>query len=189
MKQILTIAALCLAALTAHGQTVEVVGGSTTRIFLEKTQATDNSTTFAYMEATFGGGAYVQVFREQKWWDTPLYLHGEYRSTFDGAHTIIAGPSYSFFVPVGFFSLAPFYRYDIGPNKHAVQVSACYFLDWGWLELYGYNDAWYDGAVNFFGEERMHFRINEHFKIGAILDVTYFGEFAITPLLGVRYDF
>ena len=189
MKHILIIAAMCLAALTAKAQTIEVVGGSTTRIFLEKTLATDNATTFAYIEASFGGGAYAQVFQEYKWWETPLYLHGEYRTTFDGNHTIIAGPSYSFFVPTGFISLAPFYRYDIGINKHAVQLSACYLFDFGWLELYGYNDAWYNGEMNFFGEERIHLRLTDHIKIGALIDLAYFGEFTITPGFGLRFDF
>lgn len=189
MKRILTIAALCLAALTATAQTVEVVCGSTTRIFIEKTLVSDNATTFAYMEATFGGGGYAQFFQEGKWWETPIFLHGEYRTTFDGNHTIIAGPSYSFFLPHGVINLAPFYRYDIGINQHAVQLSASYSVDFGWLELYGYNDAWYNGQMNFYGEERIHFRLTDHFKIGAILDLSYFGGFAAVPAVGIRFDF
>ena len=57
------------------------------------------------------------------------------------------------------------------------------------MELYGYNHYWYNGAHCFFGEERIHFRITDHFKIGGIFDLTYFGQFAITPYLGLRFDF
>lgn len=189
MKRILIIAALCLAALTAHSQTIEVVSGSTTRIFLEKTNTTDNSTTFGYLEATFNAGAYLQVFHEQKFWDAPIFLHGEYQTTFDGNHTAIAGPAYSFYLPNGFISLGAFYRYDFGINTHAVQTSLSYFAAWKWLELYGYNHFWYNGAPSFFGEERLHIRLSEHFLVGAILDLTYFGEFAAVPLVGIRFDF
>jgi len=189
MKNILIIAVICLSALTARAQTIEVVCGSTPRIFLEKTLVSDNATTFGYMEAAFGGAAYAQFFQEYKWWSAPVYVHGEYRTTFDGNHTAMAGISYSFILPHGNISLAPLYRYDIGINKHAAQLGNAYFVDWGWLELYGYNDLWYNGAVNFYGEQRAHLRITEHYKIGAIVDISYFGEFAIVPSLGMRIDF
>lgn len=187
-KLFFAIAALCVAALTAYGQTAEVVSGSTTRIFLEKTHTTDNGTTFAYVEGTFGGGAYAQFFQEYKWWEVPLFVHGEYRTTFDGNHTAIVGPAYSFYLNNGFISLAPYYRYDLGLNTSSVQGSLTYLLDFGWLELYGYNDVWYDGAVNFYGEERLHLRLTDHIKIGLILDLSYFGEFKATPLIGLRFD-
>lgn len=189
MKRILIIAALCLAALTANGQTIEVLGGSTTRIFIEKTSTTDNSMTYGYIEGAFNNSAYAQFIHEQKFWKLPLYIHGEYRTTFNGAHTAIAGASYSFGLPCGFISVGEYYRFDFGANLHSAQSSVCYLADFGWLELYGYNDFWYDGAPNFFGEERAHIKITEHFKLGAVVDLAYFGSFTATPYIGIRYDF
>lgn len=177
------------AVLTAHGQTAEILVGEQQKIFLEKTSVADNSVTFGYLEATYGGGAMVKLFREQKFWDAPAYIHAEYQSTFDGSHTAIVGGAWSFGLPNGFISLCPLYRYDFGIDKSAVQLSNVYFASWKWCELYGYNHLWYNGQPCFFGEERFHIKIGEHFRIGAVLDLTYFGEFGATPYLGIRYDF
>ena len=189
MKKVIAIAALVLAASTLRAQTVEFVAGSSQRVFIEKTATTDNAVTFAYLEATYGGGAMLKVFHEQKFWQMPLYLHGEYQTTFDGIHVALAGLTWTFGLPNGFISFTPQYRYDVGANLHGAQFSNAYLAAWKWVELYGYNHFWYNGSPCFFGEERIHFRITDHFKIGGILDLTYFGQFGATPYLGVRFDF
>ena len=188
MKRLLIIAVLCLSALTAKAQTIEVVLGEQPRIFLEKTRVMDNSTTFAYLEAGYKGGAMVKLFHEQKFWDAPAYIHAEYQSSFNDSHTAIAGGSWSFGLPNGFISLSPLYRYDFGPNTHAIQLSDCYFANWKWCELYGYNHAWYNGGFCFFGEERFHVKITQNLMIGAILDITHFGVWDATISVGIRYD-
>lgn len=188
MKRFLIIAVLCLSALTAKAQTIEVVLGEQPRIFLEKTRVMDNSISFAYLEGGYNTGAMVKLFHEQKFWKTPAYIHVEYQSTFNGSHTAIAGGSYSFGLPNGYISLAPLYRYDFGINKHAVQLSNSYLANWKWCELYGYNHCWYNGGINFFGEERFHIKITEKLMIGAILNLTYFGKFDAMISCGIRYD-
>ena len=188
MKRFLIIAVLCLSALTAHSQTIEVVLGKQPRIFLEKTKVTENATTFAYLEGNFGGGAMVKVFHEQKWWKMPAYIHAEYQSTFNGSHTAIVGGTWSFGLPNGFISLSSLYRYDYGINAHAVQLSNAYLAAWKWCELYGYNHVWYNGALCYFGEERFHVNIYKGLKLGAILNLSYFGQFVPSVSLGIRYD-
>ena len=189
MKKTATIIALLLACIAGRAQTVELVVGQTQRFFLEKTDVTENATTFAYLEATYNGGSMIKLFREQKFWKMPLYFHGEYQSTFDGNHTAIAGATWSFGLKNGFISVSPLYHYDFGPNLHAAQLSMAYLAAWKWVELYGYNHFWYNGNPCFFGEERIHFRLTDHLKLGAIVDLTYFGKFAATPYLGIRFDF
>ena len=71
MKRFLIIAVLCLSALTAKAQTIEVVLGKQPRIFLEKTSVSKNATSFAYLEAGYKGGAMVKLFHEQKFWEAP----------------------------------------------------------------------------------------------------------------------
>lgn len=187
MKRILIIAVLCLSALTAaQAQTIEILAGKQQKVFMEKTSFTANSVTFGYLEATYGGGSMLKVFREQKFWDTPLYIHAEYQATFDGGHTLIGGLAYSFNTQHGSITLCPLYRYDGG---HAGQLSEVNFFDWGWCELYCYNHFWYGGAPCFFGEERFHVKVGDHLKVGAVVDLTYFGAFAATPFFGLRYDF
>lgn len=188
MNRILTIAVILLTALTAKAQTVEVLIGEQQKLFLEKTAFTQNSVTFAYLEATYNGGAMVKLFREQKFWEAPAYIHAEYQSTFDGSHTAILGGAYAFNLPHGSITLCPLARYDFGIDKWAAQASQVYFFDWKWFELYGYNHFWYNGSPCFFGEERAHLKLGEHLRLGLILDLTYFGEFHATPMFGIRWD-
>lgn len=189
MKKIIFVWAILLACFVCKGQTVEFVAGTTQRVFVEKTDATENATTFAYLEATYNGGALLKVFREQKYWKAPVFIHAEYQTTFNGNHTAIVGPSYTYGLPTGFLSFGVFYHYDTNPGEHAVQASFCYLWNWKRLELYGYNHFWQNSAPCFFGENRAHISITDHFKVGAILDLTYFGEFGAVPYLGIRYDF
>ncbi len=189
MKKFIFVLVLALASIVSSAQTVELVVGKTQRVFIEKTAASENATSFAYLEAGYNGGAMLKVFHEQKFWKAPLFLHGEYQTTFDGAHTAIAGLTWSFGLPNGFISFSPLYRYDFASRLHAIQFSNAYLAGWKWVELYGYNHFWYNGAPCFFGEERIHFRVTEHIKLGAIVDLTYFGQFAVMPYIGIRYDF
>ena len=73
MKQFLIITILCLSALTAKAQTIEVVLGKQPRVFLEKTRVMDNSVTFAYLEAGYKAGSMLKLFHEQKFWKAPVY--------------------------------------------------------------------------------------------------------------------
>ena len=188
MKRLLIAFIFTLAALSMKAQTVELLLGKQPRVFIEKTAVTQNSVSFAYLEASYNADAMLKLFHEHKWWELPAYIHAEYQTTFNGSHTAVIGGAYSFGLPNGFISLCPLYRYDFGINKHAAQLSNCYFAAWKWCELYGYNHVWYNGGVNFFGEERFHINITKHFKIGAILDITYFGAWGATISAGIRYD-
>ena len=178
MKRLLIASILTFASLSIKAQTVELVLGSKPRVLIEKTAVSANNISFAYLEGVYKGGAMLKLFHEQKWWKLPAYIHAEYQTTFNGSHTAIIGGSYSFGLPNGFISLCPLYRYDFSINKHAAQLSNCYLAAWKWCELYGYNHVWFNGGVNFFGEERFHITITKQFKIGAILDITHFAEWA-----------
>lgn len=188
MKKITLTFLLVLFAMISKAQDVELVINKQPRVFFEHTAVADNSTTFAYLEATYNGGSMMKLFHEQKFWDAPVFLHLEYQTTFS-SHTAIAGASYSFYLPNGFVSLAPLARYDWGINSFAIQLSNSYLFAWDRLELYGYNHAWHNGAFCFFGEERIHFKFSENYAIGLIVNISHFGGWSITPALGLRYRF
>lgn len=186
MKKLLL--ALCLLfCLGATAQTTaELLVGKQQKIFLERTFVTDNSCTFGYLEAAYNGGAMFKAFHEQKFWKAPVYGHVEYQTTFDGNHVALAGLGLYKFLDNGFLELCPMYRYDGQSNWN---LSFVYLLNWKYLELYGYNHLWGWDSVCFFGEERVHFKIGQHFRLGGAIDLAYFGEFTVTPMLGLRYDF
>ena len=188
MKRTIVILSLLLIGMISKAQDVELVINEQPRVFFEHTAIADNSTTFTYQEATYNVGSMLHLYHEQKFWDAPVFLHLEYQSTFN-THTAIAGASYSFYLPTGFVSIAPLSRYDWGINSFAVQLSNSYCFDWGVLQFYGYNHLWYNGAMCFFGEERMHIKLSKHYAAGLILDITHFGAWEVIPALGLRYSF
>ncbi len=172
--------------ITCNAQDIELIVTGQPKVFFESTKVKDNSTTFAYLEATYNGGAMMKLFHEQKFWKKPIFLHLEYQTTFTN-HTAIAGGSYSFFVKNGYISMGLFARYDWGINRFAAQISNSYLFSWKWGDFNGYNHLWYNGQWNFFGEERLNINLTPQIAISGILDISYFGEFNLIPCLGVRY--
>ena len=186
MKKIF-LALLLFFCIGATAQTTaELFIGKQQKIFLERTFVTDNSCTFGYLEATYGGGVMFKAFHEQKFWKAPIYGHVEYQTTFDGNHVYVAGVGLYKFLKNGFLELCPMYKYD---GKSNWNLSFIYLLNWKYIELYGYNHVWGQNKPCFFGEQRVHFKIGNHFRIGGALDISYFDKFSITPMFGLRYDF
>lgn len=187
MKKFIIISLGLMLGVMASAQTTAelLIGQHEKKIFLERTDVTDNSVTFGYLEATYHGGAMFKAFHEHKFWEIPIYGHVEYQTTFDGHHVYIAGGGFYKNLKNGFLELCPMYRYDGQSNW---QLSFVYMLNLEHFEIYGYNHLWGQNNVRFFGEERVHFKIGDHFRIGAAIDLAYFDKFTITPYLGIRYD-
>ena len=175
----------CIGA-TAQTTAEFYIGQQQKKVFLERTAVAENSVTFGYLEGVYHGGAMFKVFHEQKFWDRPIFIHAEYQTTFDGGNVYLAGAGLYLYVKNGFFEFCPMYRYD---GQSQWQASFVYLLNWKYIELYGYNHLWGRNNACFFGEERLHFKIGEHWRLGGAIDFSYFGKFACTPLLGIRYDF
>jgi len=187
MKKFLILCfGLMLGVMASAQTTAELyIGQHETKIFLERTAVSDNSVTFGYLEATYQGGAMFKAFHEQKFWKVPIYGHVEYQTTFDGNHVCLAGAGLYKYLGNGFLELCPMYRYDGQSNW---QLSFVYQFNWKYLELYGYNHVWGQNYACFFGEERLHFKLGDHFRIGVAVDLAYFDKFTVTPYLGIRYD-
>lgn len=147
-----------------------------------------------YMRKPFLGSSLRLISTEQRFTDLAIPVLKDCINTtsiqwiVQHGSTGIAGGAYSLGLPNGFISVCPLYRYDFGIDKHAIQLSNCYFAAWKWCELYGYNHAWYNGGFNFFGEERFHIKVVENLKVGAILNITHFGTWDAYLSVGIRYD-
>jgi len=165
---------------------VQVNFGERTRVFAEQTIATNNIIGYAYLEATFGGGAFGQVFAEVKGWKIPLYAHLEARTTFDGFNAYFAGLAWALNSKHGYFTIEPLYRYDTASN---LQLSVAYNYDWNWCDIYGYADWWGTNTTQLYSETRYYINIAAGFALGAILDIYASNQVTLTPYLGVRYKF
>lgn len=183
MKRVLFLMLVSLVMIAGRAQDIQFMFGEQSKVFFETTAVEDNRTTFAYMEAAYEGGAMLKLFREQKFWELPLYIHAEYQTTF-AEHTAIIGAAYTINHNRGYLSLAPLFRYD---NKAAAQLSISYLLVWKWGDFNGYNHLWYNGNYNFVGEERLNINVTDKIAVSGIIDITHFGAWAITPYCGIRY--
>lgn len=186
MKKSILFIISCLVAIIANAQDIEFSIGEKPRVFFEHTLIKQNSVTFSYAEIS-KENAMLKIFHEQKWWEAPVYLHLEYQTTFE-QHTALLGGTYSLLLPCGAINFSAFARYDT-PCFFSPQVSLSYSLFCKNVEFYGYNHCWYSNGVCFFGEERIHYNFNEHYAVGAILSIAYFGSFTLTPSLGFRFRF
>lgn len=189
MKRLLFII-LAIVNIVAHAQTIELVTNTRgdSKLFFEHTASTDNSTTYSYFETTYNGSSMADLFHEQKYWDAPLFIHAEYTTAFSGDHTILVGGAYCLYHNTGFVSFSPLYRWEYNADD-AVQLTNVYLADFSKLELYGFNNLWYNGSTNFFGECRLHLKVGKHTRIGIIEDVSYFGSFNAETLVGFSYNF
>ncbi|MBP5210708.1 MAG: hypothetical protein J6Z27_02570 [Bacteroidales bacterium] len=211
MKKLSTLLTLLLClSLTASAQTwtennhflkssiIGNIGKDYAKVISESTQGTDNNTGYAYMEAGFGlkpeasNYLYAQFFWEQKFWETPLFIHGEFRTTlfdgqFDNIHYL--GAAYCFYTPHGFAAIEPLYRYN-KHEGHGYQLSIVGGWDWERFDLAEYFDWWGNRASDFvprsvYSETRGYFKINKRFEIGAVLILSkYFDDPVNANLFG-----
>ena len=193
MRRITIIAALCLASISLSAQTwtennhflktsvIGNIGKNYAKIVTESTQGTDNNTGYAYTEAGFGlnpeslNYLYAQLFWEQKFWETPLFIHGEFRTTliegqFDNIYYL--GAAYCFYTPHGFAAIEPLYRYN-AYDGHGYQLSIVGGWDWERFDLAEYFDWWGTKASDFvprcaYSETRGYVKLNKRFEVGAV---------------------
>lgn len=189
MKKLISIlAALVITTGLASAQEVFVNLGHTNRVFVEHTQATDNANTFGYLEMETGRPTpYVQIFREWKGWEAPVYIHYELRSSFQADESLFLGPTWSTGGPWGFFSLSALGRWDRG-DILSPQLSEAWSLGHG-ITFSGYSDQWYQGTILTYTEIRLHLAMSDQVALGAIVDVFTAGRQVVTwePRISLRY--
>jgi len=185
MRKII-ILILCVFSIQLSAQNIQLNHGKQTRIFAEQTFANENTMFYGYIESSYNAGSYGQLILEKKYWSIPIFAHAEYRTYFDGSHIWIGGGSYSIYSEHGFISIQALYRYDGVSNP---QLSTMYNYDFGRIDIYGYADLWGTQRLNFYNENRLYVKLVDNISIGAIVDLSFFGEFSAVPYIGIRYKF
>ncbi len=182
---------------------------------LEYFKADKHGSSFFFVDMTYSDGgiksAYMEAFRNLRYWDAPVDLHVEYNGGVGIPHMFLLGASYSHNAKdfsYG-FSLTPSYKYIAKAAKpHAVQMTGAWyshFLD-GKLSFTGFADLWFqDYGMGykpvFLTQPQLWLNLNKiegmpkdfNLSLGGELEISYNFPFAheksfyAVPRLGLKY--
>lgn len=196
----MVFAVLGMAAQSLDVNAVALTSDKNAKGFVELTHLDGNSVTYAYCEYDWKyrhdkeGSAYTQLFREQKFWQTPVYLHSELRSfTMDNAlhNTYYCGLAYSFNYDAGYTAVEPLYRYDHF-DRNGVQLSVVGALSCKRLMFEYFCDTWWSSASSLmtYVEVRPFVKITDSCSIGGVLSMQtgIHTGFDYSVMLGVKYS-
>lgn len=153
---------------------------------------------YIYVESDFSKhndtrSTYILFSRDQKWWEAPVWVHGELRTfvgkDFSADNVFLIGPNFEMISgKVGFINLQMMYRYD-GKSNYQITM----------LSDVEYKRFFYSMYADFYGTDRMYmhtenrffFKVVPHVRIGANLVLTA-GEtseyFDFKPMAVLRID-
>ena len=124
-------------------------------------------------------GAYGQFFWEQKFWDSPFYLHWEYRanaasSYFESATYL--GAAYTINSKHGFLSIEPLFMWK-EYNGLGGQLSIVGGWEWKYFQIETFNDLWTthlsSAPAEFNSQTRFFLKITPKFALGIIGTLYY----------------
>ena len=161
-------------------------------IMLDVSKGGENHFTYALLSDDIskdGSFAYIQLFHEHKFWETPLFLHAEFRSYGLDSHCYYIGIAYDFFTPNGMIAVEPLLR-----NGNSAQLSLVSGHDWGWCNLNTFTDIWSAGlngsTAGCYSEAWLYFPITDWLQLGGISCFSW--DFALKPqitvFLGAKFN-
>ena len=136
MKKIILTILFGLLFVTGQSQNIQVEWGKELKIVAETELHDDNSMSFLYTELVVdnnkAASTYVQLFREQKFWETPIYIHIEFRSfiaeQFLTNNVYMLGAAWNVLSKEnGYITLEAMYRYDDCNNWQFTTVSGFFY--------------------------------------------------------------
>ena len=156
---------------------------------------------YAYVEiAGFSGQApeaYGQFFWEQKFWESPVFIHAEYRAVAANAFyegTGYLGGAYCFYTKYGYLALEPLLMWK---QRQGVggQFSVVGGWDWKHFILEHYTDVWkttkMDSPVDVYSQTRLFYKVYGRLSVGVIGEVYCSPKHSTsgTAYLAVRWRF
>lgn len=158
----------------------------------------DSIFNYIYVESDFSKhndtrSTYVLISRDQKWWEAPVWVHGEIRTfvgkDFSMDNVYLIGPMFELTGgKLGFINLQTMYRYD---GKSNYQVTFLSDVEYGRFFYSMYADFYGSDRMYLHTENRFFFKVVPHVRIGANLVLTN-GEisedFDFKPMAVLRID-
>lgn len=194
------IVLLAFVPMLCLGQNVQIEKSREELKFVFETEEhpSDKVMNFMYAEAVIADNkaktTYLQVFREQKWWDAPILLHAEFRTfiaeNFCSNNIYLGGVAFQVINHHNcFLTLEALYRYDDTNNW---QATAAYGLFKGRISFSGYSDFYGTKKLYLFSENKIFYRLTKNFQIGTNIELglnTREGkEFSCFPFAVFRFD-
>ncbi len=153
------------------------------KVLSETTSIGKNHVGYAYAELTgfCGGGpeAYGQFFREQKFWDKPIFIHAEYRGVVADSFyesTAYLGAAYCVYSKHGYLALEPLamWKQRLG---FGAQLSVVGGWEWKYFILEHYTDLWkthkMDTPIDIYSQTRFFVKVYKRLSLGVIGTIYY----------------
>ena len=177
MKKIILTILFGLLFVTGQSQNIQVEWGKELKIVAETELHDDNSMSFLYTELVVdnnkAASTYVQLFREQKFWEPPIYIHVEFRSfiaeQFLTNNVYMLGAAWNVLSKEnGYITLEAMYRYDDCNNWQFTTVSGFFYKN---LSFSHYADFYGVDGLYMFSENKLFYQLSKHFKIGTNIEL------------------
>lgn len=177
MKRFLMIMLVSMYAFIGWAQNIQVAWGKEWKVVAETELHDENSMSFLYTELVVddnkAASTYVQLFREQKFWEAPIYIHAEFRTfiaeNFLTNNIYMLGAAWSVLAKEnGYIALEAMYRYD---DRNNWQVTTVGGFEYGRLSFSHYADFYGTGNLYMFSENKLFFQLSKNFKVGTNIEL------------------
>lgn len=177
MKKALLMIVALLSCILAGAQNVQVSKGKELKVVAETEVYDDNTMSFLYTELVVANNraasTYVQLFREQKFWEAPLYIHAEFRTFLAEGFTtnnvyLLGGAWGAIAKDNGFLTLEALYRYD---DTHNWQFTVVSGYNKGRFTFSNYADFYGIDRLYMFSENKFFYRLAKNLQVGANIEL------------------
>lgn len=175
-KYIIAFGLLCL-SFVGKAQNIQIAWGKELKVVAEAELYDENSMSFLYTELMIdnnkAASTYVQLFREQKFWEAPIYIHAEFRTfiaeQFLTNNVYMLGAAWNVLSNErGYITLEAMYRYDDTNNWQVTTVGGFDYSRWSFSH---YADFYGTGNLYMFSENKLFFQLSKNFKIGTNIEL------------------
>ena len=201
MRRTVVVLMTCLLPYLAGAQVTSSVGLYATKgeakVMTETVAIADNHTGYAYTETSSTRSWYGQFFWEQKYWDTPIFLHAEYRGVMAGEwyeNTAYFGMAWCCYNDVGFLAVEPLFMWKEAFGVGG-QLSVVGEWNWKYVQLQHYTDIWrthkMQTPVDAYAEVRAYYKACPRVYVGLTGNTFWSWGYAPTAnlYLALKFNF